>query len=72
MSHNHAHKLSALDEIDATLQRIGPQPPLRAEVDRLVELKDVSSLVALYEAYGSVSFVNSLSGRNRGPISGTV
>ncbi len=25
---NHAHKLSALDEIDATLQPIGPQPAL--------------------------------------------
>jgi hypothetical protein len=44
-------KLSALDAIDATLQPIGPQPALRAEVDRLVELKDVDSLVALFEAY---------------------
>src|SRR5258708_7454378 len=51
MSQDHAHKLSALDEIDSTLQPIGPQPCLRAEVDRLVKSEDVSSLVALYEAY---------------------
>ncbi len=51
MSQDHAHKLSALDEIDATLQPIGAQPCLRAEVDRLVKLNDVSALVALYEAY---------------------
>ena len=50
---NHAHKLSALDAIDATLQPIGPQPALRAQVDRLVELKDVGSLVVLYEAYAA-------------------
>ena len=47
---NHAHKLSALDEIDATLQPIGPQPALRAEVDRLVKSEDVGAIVSLYEA----------------------
>jgi hypothetical protein len=51
MSQDHAHKLSALDEIDSTLQPIGPQPCLRAEVDRLVELNDVGALASLYEAY---------------------
>jgi hypothetical protein len=54
MSHhqaNHAHKLSALDEIDSSLQPIGPAPRLRAEVERLVELKNISALVALYDAY---------------------
>jgi hypothetical protein len=48
---NHAHKLSALDEIDATLQPIGPQPCLRAEVDRLVKSNNVRALVALFDAY---------------------
>jgi hypothetical protein len=51
MSQDHAHKLSVLDEIDATLQPIGRAPALRAEVDRLVELKNVSALVSLYDAY---------------------
>jgi hypothetical protein len=53
MSQDHAHKLSALDEIDATLQPIGRAPGLRAEVDRLTELMDVSALVALYDAYAA-------------------
>jgi hypothetical protein len=44
-------KQSALDEIDAGIQPIGPQPGLRAEVDRLVELEDVRALVSLYDAY---------------------
>jgi hypothetical protein len=51
MSQDHAHKLSALDEIDSSFQPIGKQPGLRAEVDRLVELKNVSALVAHYDAY---------------------
>jgi hypothetical protein len=42
---------SALDEIDAKIQPIGPQPAVRAEVDRLVEAKDVRALVVLYDAY---------------------
>jgi hypothetical protein len=52
MSHqaNHADKLSALDEIDAALQPVGRAPGLRAEVDRLVELKNVNSLIAIYDA----------------------
>ena len=48
---NHADKLSALDEIDAALQPVGRAPGLRAEVDRLVELKNVNSLIAIYDAY---------------------
>jgi len=50
-ANHHAHKLSALDAIDATLQPIDPQPGLRAEVDRLVKSEDVSALASLYEAY---------------------
>ena len=50
---NHEHRLSALDEIDAALQPIGPQPRLRTEVERLVESKDVSALVALYDSYAA-------------------
>jgi hypothetical protein len=52
---NHAHKLSALDEIDSSLQPIGRQPALRAEVDRLVKSEDVGSLVLLYDAYVGVA-----------------
>ena len=48
---NHEHRLSALDELDSTLQPIGPQPRLRAEVERLAKSHDVSALVSLYEAY---------------------
>jgi hypothetical protein len=56
MSHpNHEHRISALDEIDSTLQPIGRQPGLRAEVDRLVELKNVGALVCLYEAYAAAA-----------------
>jgi hypothetical protein len=51
MSQDHAHKLSALDEIDSSLQPIGRAPALRAEVDRLVKSEDVSALVALYDSY---------------------
>ena len=51
MSPDHAHKLSALDEIDAALQPVGRAPGLRAEVDRLAELKNVNSLIAIYDAY---------------------
>jgi hypothetical protein len=53
MSHNHAHKLSALDEIDATLQPIGRAPALRAEVERLAKSEDVGALCSLYEAYAA-------------------
>jgi hypothetical protein len=42
---------SALDVIDANTQSIGPQPSLRAEVDRLVKLKELSALASLYDAY---------------------
>lgn len=42
---------SALDEIDANIAPIGPQPCLRAEVDRLIKLKNVRALVSLYDAY---------------------
>lgn len=42
---------SALDEIDAGICPIGPQPGLRAEVDRLVEAKNVRTLVSLYDTY---------------------
>jgi hypothetical protein len=48
---DHADKLSALDEIDSSLQPIGRAPGLRAEVDRLVKLQDVGALCSLYEAY---------------------
>jgi hypothetical protein len=42
---------SALDEIDASIQPIGPPPGLRAEVDRLVEAKNIGALTVLYDAY---------------------
>jgi hypothetical protein len=48
---NHAHKLSVLAALDATLQPVGRAPSLRAEVDRLAKSEDVRALVALYEAY---------------------
>jgi hypothetical protein len=51
VNHTRSHKLSALDEIDSLLQPVGRAPGLRAEVDRLAELKDVGSLCSLYEAY---------------------
>lgn len=46
--------------IDAMLreivqQPIGPQPGLRAEVDRLVKSEDVSALVSLYDSYVAVA-----------------
>jgi len=53
--HNHAHKLSALDEIDATIQPIGAEPALRAKVDQLVKLNDVGALVALYDAFAAAA-----------------
>ena len=43
--------MSALDEIDASIQPIGPQLELRAQVDRLVELTDVRAIISLYDAY---------------------
>jgi len=48
---NHEHRLSALNGIDSSLQPVGPQPRLRAEVDRLVELHGIGALVSLYDAY---------------------
>jgi hypothetical protein len=42
---------SALDEIDARIQPIGPQPALRAEVERLVEAKNIGALTVLYDSY---------------------
>jgi hypothetical protein len=53
MSHNHAHKLTVLDEIDSSLQPMGQEPALRAEVDRLVKSEDVRALVSLYDAYAA-------------------
>jgi len=41
MAKSHHVKSSALDQIDATIQPMGPQPALRAEVDQLVKLNDI-------------------------------
>ena len=51
----HDVKLSALDQIDATIQPMGPQPALRAEVDQLVKLNDIRALVALYDAFAAAA-----------------
>jgi hypothetical protein len=42
---------SALDEIDARICPIGPQPALRDEVERLVEAKNIRALIVLYDSY---------------------
>ena len=49
------HHASALDQIDATIQPMGPQPALRAEVDQLVKLNDITALVALYDAFAAAA-----------------
>ena len=53
MSQDHAHKLSALDQIDSAIQPMDPQPALRAKVDQLVKSNNVRALVALYDAFAA-------------------
>ena len=55
MAKTHHVKSSALDQIDATIQPMGPQPALRAEVDQFVKLNDVRALVALYDAFAAAA-----------------
>ena len=55
MAKTHHVKSSALDQIDATIQPMGPQPALRAEVDQLVKLNDIRALVALYDAFAAAA-----------------
>ena len=52
---HHVKSWSALDQIDATIQPMGPQPALRAEVDQLVKLNDIRALVALYDAFAAAA-----------------
>src|SRR5258706_1001105 len=46
---------SALDQIEATIQPMGPQPALRAEVDQFVKLNDIRAVVALYDAFAAAA-----------------
>ena len=52
---HHVKSSSALDQIDANIQPMGPQPALRAEVDQFVKLNDVRALVALYDAFAAAA-----------------
>src|SRR5258708_33270725 len=54
-THHVKSSSSALDQIDATIQPMGPQPALRAEDDQLVKLNDIRALVALYDAFAAAA-----------------
>src|SRR5437879_12006077 len=55
MAKTHHVKSSALDQIDATIEPMGPQPALRTEADPLVKLNDIRALVALYDAFSAAA-----------------
>ena len=67
MAKTHRVKSSALDQIDATIEPMGPQPALRAEVDQLVKLNDIRALVALYDAFAAAA-VKSCAARAKSPF----